>query len=98
MPRAPEPRVLASDVRRIICTVIDPDNPDNGEAVTQFAGRADTSTRTVYRVLSGKAGTTTQPPSLLLGVADRLVVAAGRHLSECMALLPSGAVVPYVET
>ncbi len=91
-----EPRILARDVRRIICRVIDPDNPDNGEAVSNFAERAETSTRTIYRVLSGKAGLATEPPSLLLPVADRMVTAAGYHLSECDALV-SGQIVSYNE-
>jgi hypothetical protein len=89
--------VLTEDVRRILRSVIHPDDPDYGEAVQQFAARADTSTRTIYRVLSGQAGDTTNPPSLRLGVADRLVTAAGRHLSETRALIASGEVVDYLE-
>ncbi len=90
-------RVLTEDVQRILTTVINPEDPDVGEAVQQFADRAHTSTRTVYRVLSGKAGASTKPPSLLLDVADRLVIAAGRHLSDTRALTRAGAVVPYLE-
>ncbi len=74
--------------------MLDPDNPDNGEAVATFAKRAETSTRTVYRVLSGKAGLATDPPSMRLAVSDRMVTAAGAHLSECDAL-QSGQIVPY---
>jgi len=92
-----EPRILAEDVRRIICTVIDPDNPDNGEAVANFAERAQTSTRSIYRILSRKAGTATTPHSLRLDTADRMVTAAGRHLSECDALVQDGQIVPYNE-
>jgi hypothetical protein len=90
-----EPRILAEDVRRIICTVIDPENPDNGEAVANFAERAGTSTRSIYRILSRKAGTATKPPSLRLDTADRMVTAAGRHLSECAVLTDEGHVLPY---
>lgn len=98
MPAEPnEPRVVTSDVQAILRRVIHPDDPDYGEAVQQFAERANTSTRTVYRVLSGSAGTSTSPPSILLDLADRLVIAAGRHLWECDVLLPGGGVVPYLE-
>lgn len=93
-----EPRILTEDIREVICTVIDPGNPDAGEAVINFADRAGTSTRTIYRVLSGTAGETTQPPSMLMEIADRLVIAAGRHLSECRALTASGDVVSYGDT
>lgn len=92
---AEEPRVLTDDVRRILRRVIRPDDPDEGEAVQRFAERADTSTRTIYRVLSGTAGSSTTPPSLLLPVADRLVVAAGAHLWETHVLLASGEVLEY---
>jgi hypothetical protein len=74
---------------------INPDNPDYGEAVQEFADRAETSTRTVYRVLAGKAGKATSPATLLLDTADRLVTTAGRHLGECRALTPAGHVVDY---
>lgn len=90
--------MLTEDIRRVIATVIDPDNPDNGEAVLDFAERASLSTRTIYRVLAGTAGDGTSPPSMFMNTADRLVTAAGRHLSECRALLPSGEVVAYVDT
>lgn len=82
----------------MIATVIDPRNPDNGEAVQGFAERARTSTRTVYRCLSGRAGeAATTPPSMLLDVSDRLVTAAGRHLSECRVITPDGQVVDYTD-
>jgi hypothetical protein len=89
--------VVTSDVQGILRRVIHPDDPDYGEAVAQFAERAETSTRTVYRVLSGTAGVSTDPPSLLLDLADRLVIAAGRHLWECDVVLPDGSVVPYLD-
>jgi hypothetical protein len=97
LPRSPEPRVLAEDVREILTRLIDPANPDSGEAVQRFAERADQSTRTIYRVLSGQAGTSTEPASLALRVADQLVTAAGRHLGECRVLTAEGRVVPYLE-
>lgn len=64
--------------------------------MTHFAARADTSTRTVYRVLGGTAGDATSPPSLMLSLADRLVTAAGRHLMETR-VLSNGAVMDYLE-
>jgi hypothetical protein len=97
LPRSAEPRILAEDVQGILVTLIDPENPDSGEAVQRFALRAGVSTRTIYRVLSGQAGTTTTPASLALRVADQLVTAAGLHLSDTRALTPDGQVVPYLE-
>lgn len=95
MSRKSEPRILTADVRTILCYAINPDSPDCGEAVQEFADRAETSTRTVYRVLAGKAGRATTPATLLLDTADRLVTTAGRHLGECRALTPAGEVVDY---
>lgn len=89
--------MLTEDVRRVLRGVIDPDNPDHGEAVVDFSERSDTSTRTIYRVLNGTAGDGTSPPSLLMHRADRLVTAAGRHLSECRVLLAEGRIIPYTE-
>lgn len=88
---APEPRVLTEDVRGILTSVIHPDDSDFGEAVQNFSERAHTSTRTIYRVLGRKYH------SLALPLADQLVTAAGRHLSECDVLLADGRVVPYSE-
>ena len=96
-PRTDEPRILTEDVQRIVRRVIHPDDPDFGEAVQQFAEPATTSTRTVYRVLNGSAGASTQPPSILLSLADRLVTAAGEHLATTRALTPAGSVVEYLE-
>lgn len=97
MAKPTEPRVLTADVRAIIRRVVSPDDPDLGEAVKVFAGRAELSTRTVYRVLSGRAGDATHPPSISLTVADKLVTAAGLHLQECRVLLEDGRVVDYLD-
>lgn len=97
---AREPAVVTDDVRRVLRDVIQPDDPDAGEAVTRLAERADTSTRTVYRILN-------PPPSdrsngrlhtLPLALADRLVLAAGRQLAEidCRVVL-DGRVVDYAD-
>lgn len=93
--RKDEPRILTEDVRAILRYAINPDNPDFGEAVQEFSERAGRSTRTIYRVLVGKAGRSTTPASLPLDTADRLVTTAGRHLGECRVLTPAGDVVDY---
>lgn len=82
-------------MQAVLRDTINPDDPDFGESVIRFAARAEVSTRTIYRVLSGSAGTTTSPASMVLDTADRLITAAGRHLNDTRALLPSGLVVDY---
>lgn len=85
---AAEPRVLTSDVRELLRRVID---PDDGASVRQVAERASTSTRTVYRVLG------CQKDTLDLGLADRLVLAVGAHLSDVHLVLEDGRVVDYAD-
>jgi hypothetical protein len=89
----PEPAVIASDVRRVLRQAIHPDDPDYGESVSRLAEKASTSTRTVYRVLGAQSET------LSLDLADRLCLAAGRHLTEINARvkLPDGKVVEYAD-
>lgn len=77
-----EPAVVAADVRRILRQVIQPDLTDEGEAVQRLAERAETSTRTVYRVLNPKDREDGKPVTIKLDLADRLVTAAGRTLAE----------------
>lgn len=95
MSRRTEPRILTEDVQDILRDLINPDDPDFGESVMRFGERSALSTRTIYRVLAGTAGNTTTPASMMLDTADQLVTAAGRHLNDCRALLPSGEVVDY---
>lgn len=83
-----EPKVNAADVARVLRRVILPDDEDAGESVAIIAERAETSTRTVYRVL--RAGDS----PLSLSLADRLLVAAGGHISECELIWPAGAEPP----
>lgn len=71
-----EPLVLTEDVRRVLMRYGIRGDGD-GESVEVIAEQANTSTRTVYRVLQNKTET------LRLDLADRLVMAAGGHLSEC---------------
>lgn len=94
---AAEPLVVAEDVRRILRGVVRPDDADEGEAVQRLAERAGTSTRTVYRILNPKARSNGGPATLKLDLADRLVMAAGRHLAEagCRVVLPNGDTVDY---
>lgn len=86
-----EPVVIAEDVRRLLHRTIRPDDPDVGEKVSLLSANADTSTRTVYRVLSG------QHEALSLDLADRLTIACGYTLAEInvRVRLPSGRVVDY---
>lgn len=95
-----EPAVIAEDVRRVLRSVIVPDDPDEGEAVGRLSERAETSTRTVYRVLKpAEERANGKPHTLSLDLADRLVLAAGRQLAEigCRVLLADGRVVPYLD-
>lgn len=85
-----EPRVPTEDVQRILRRVIRPDDEASGEAVATIAEKADTSTRTVYRVLAGTTKT------LSLDLADNLCLAANSHLSECRLQWPDGSITPYI--
>lgn len=90
---APEPRILTEDVRTVLRRVVHPDDPDYGESVQQLADRAGTSTRTVYRVLSGQAGQRRSgPPAISLSLGDSLLVAAGATLGEVRLLHADGAI------
>lgn len=88
-----EPLVLTEDVRRVLRRVIQPDADSEGESVALIAARADTSTRTVYRVLAHST------PTLKLDIADRLCLAADGHLSECRIYWgkwPDGKIADYL--
>jgi hypothetical protein len=74
----PEPAVITADIGRVLKSIVRPDDPDQGEAVQRLAERAETSTRTVYRVLNPKPRPDGLPATIKLDLADRLVVAAGR--------------------
>lgn len=86
----PEPCVRTADVQAILRRIIRPGDDDGGRSVALIATRADVSTRTVYRVLSG------QQQSLSLKLADKLVMAADRHLAECWLVWPDGTETPYL--
>ena len=78
-----EPRVAAADVRRILAGRVWPDNDSGGIEVAVLAARAGVSTRTVYRAMAES-----KKPCMPLGLADRLLVAAGHHLSEVALIDP----------
>jgi len=63
-----------------------------------MAERADTSTRTVYRVLNPPAPRNGLPHTISLALADRLVMAAGRMLEEidCRVVV-DGRVLDYTD-
>lgn len=84
-----EPKVLTEDVRTILRRVIRPDDDDGG-GVAMIAERAETSTRTVYRVLSEK-----HSDAISLDLADRLCLAAGSHVALCRLKWPDGRVTSY---
>lgn len=86
-----EPRVPTEDVRVILSRVIRPDEDAHGEAVATIAEKANTSTRTVYRVLAGTTKT------LSLGLADELCIAANANLRECRMQWPDGTITDYGE-
>lgn len=83
--------MLTEDVQAILRRVIRPELEDDGESVTLIAEKAQTSTRTVYRVLSR----TTY--SISLDLADRLVLAAECQLFETRLVMPDGTVQGYLD-
>lgn len=90
-PKEQEPRVVTSDVQAILRRVIRPDAEDEGESVALIAEKANTSTRTVYRVLSRTTD------SISLDLADRLVLAAEAQLFECRLELADGTIQKYLD-
>lgn len=92
-----EPRVLKSEVRRMLRTVIRPEDEDMGEAVTAVAERANVSTRTVYRVLAPESAGS-PPDSITLAISDQLCRSCGTHLALIGARLlwSEGSITPYV--
>ena len=84
-----EPRVLTMDVANILKELVRPDDDDVGSSVSLEAEKANTSTRTVYRVLSESTAT------ISLDLADRLCLAANSHLAACRLQHQDGTVAPY---
>lgn len=89
-PKEEEPRVVTSDVQRVLRRVVQPDQDDAGDSVVMLAQRAETSARTVYRVLARTSAT------ISLDLADRLCLAADAHLSECRLAWADGRITPYL--
>lgn len=85
----PEPRVVTEDVAAVLRNVVRPGDEDVGKSVSLIAERADTSTRTVYRVLAQSTA------SISLDLADRLCGAADVHLSRCRIMWPGTKPLPY---
>lgn len=87
-PDEQEPRVLTADVAVLLKRVVRPDDEDLGSSVSLVAEKANTSTRTVYRVLSISTLT------ISLDLADRLCLAAGSHLAACR-IISNGRMTSY---
>lgn len=86
-----EPRVLTEDVQRVLRRVVRPDDENSGESVVMVAALADTSARTVYRILARNTET------ISLDLADRVCIACEAHLSECRLMFPDGSVRGYLD-
>lgn len=86
-----EPRVITQDVSNILKRIVRPDDEDSGSSVSLIAEKANTSTRTVYRVISEST------PTINLDLADRLCLAANSHLSSCRLSWPDGSIAPYLD-
>lgn len=86
-----EPRVLTADVQRILRRIVQPGDDDSGESVVALAERADTSARTIYRILARSTD------SINLDLGDRVTLAAGGHLMECHLVWPDGTVTGYLD-
>lgn len=89
-PKTEEPRVVTEDVQRVLRRVVQPDQEDSGESVVMLAQRADTSARTIYRILAKTS------ESVSLDLADRCCLAADSHLSECRLVWSDGRITPYL--
>lgn len=87
----PEPRVLTSDVQALLQKVIRPGTDEDGESVALIAEKAKVSTRTVYRVLNPDE----DKPTISLGLADSLCIAADSHVSKCTLVWPDGSTTQY---
>jgi DNA-binding phage protein len=87
----PEPRVLTTDVQRLLQRVIRPGNDDDGASVALIAEKAGVSTRTVYRVLNPDE----DKPTISLDLADRLSLAADSHVRFCTLVWPDGTMTAY---
>jgi hypothetical protein len=83
-----EPRVLTEDVRTVLIRW-GLGNEDSFRTVAELAEASGTSTKTVRQVMANGS------KSISLDTADRLVIAAGGHLSECRLVLPDDRVVDY---
>lgn len=81
---------MTADVREILRQVIRPGEDDDSGSVALIAEKAETSTRTVYRVLSPK-----HTEAISLDLADRLCLAAGSHVALCRLKWPDGRITPY---
>jgi hypothetical protein len=81
--------VLAEDLRGILLrelrTTGDPDDKE-GDSTALLAEKAETSARTINRIIRGKTATVS------LALADRLLVATGHHLFEVRLVFPDGKI------
>lgn len=89
--KEPEPRVVTEDVQKILRRVVKSEEDDGGNSVSLVAEKADTSTRTIYRVLAINTET------ISLDLADRICVACEAHLMECRLSWPDGRITHYLD-
>lgn len=75
-----EPRVSTDDVSAVLWRAVEPGHDQAGLHASVIAHRAGCSKRTVQRVLYRTAPY--DKDSMLLDVADRLLLAVGAHLSD----------------
>jgi hypothetical protein len=74
-----EPRVVAEDLIRLLnrAGYYAPRSGRDGEPLAPLAEQAETSTKTLSRLLRGGWET------IDLGLADRICVAIGEHVGQC---------------
>ena len=77
MPVAAEPRVITDDVKRALNLAGVTADKQNKGSVDRVARMVGVTPRTIYRVLECKTDT------IKLDLADRIMVALGRHVNEC---------------
>lgn len=87
-----EPRILAEDVQTVLVRALGRNEDERKESLPALAERAETTSRTVQRIINGQSQT------VGLALADRLCIASGTHLSECRVVHADGRIESPWET